>query len=98
MWGLFAAANVEVMFMLDHWQTVPFHFIWVSLTILYGFRLWKPWPTALVLVVGALIAIWLPALAVTVPMRETGADNVAVVPSVNPALPVMAVFPLNDKA
>jgi signal transduction histidine kinase len=37
------------MFMLDHWQTVPFHFIWVSLTILYGFRLWDPWPTALVL-------------------------------------------------
>jgi signal transduction histidine kinase len=48
-WGLFAVANVEVMFMLDHWQTVPFHFIWVSLTILYGFRLWNPWPTALVL-------------------------------------------------
>jgi signal transduction histidine kinase len=51
MWALFAIANVEVMFMLDHWQTVPFHFIWVSLTILYGFRLWKPWPTALVLLV-----------------------------------------------
>jgi signal transduction histidine kinase len=50
MWALFATANVEVMFMLDHWQTVPFHFIWVSLTILYGFRLWRPWPTALVLV------------------------------------------------
>jgi signal transduction histidine kinase/ActR/RegA family two-component response regulator len=49
MWALFAIANVEVMFMLDHWQTVPFHFIWVSLTILYGFRLWKPWPTAIVL-------------------------------------------------
>jgi two-component system OmpR family sensor kinase len=51
MWALFALANVEVMFMLDHWQTVPFHFIWVSLTILYGFRLWSPWPTAIVLVV-----------------------------------------------
>ncbi len=48
-WALFATANVEVMFALDHWQTVPFHFIWVSLTILYGFRLWDPWPTALVL-------------------------------------------------
>ncbi len=51
MWALFALANVEVMFMLDEWQTVPFHFIWVSLTILYGFRLWRPWPTALVLLV-----------------------------------------------
>jgi signal transduction histidine kinase len=50
MWALFAIVNVQVMFMLDHWQTVPFHFIWVSLTILYGFRLWDPWPTAIVLV------------------------------------------------
>jgi signal transduction histidine kinase len=50
-WALFATANVEVMFMLDHWQTVPFHFIWVSLTILYGFRLWNPWPTAILLLV-----------------------------------------------
>jgi signal transduction histidine kinase len=42
------------------WETVPFHFIWVSLTLLYGFRVWKPAPTASVLTVvglatGALI-------------------------------------------
>jgi signal transduction histidine kinase len=23
------------------WETVPFHFIWVSLTLLYGFRVWR---------------------------------------------------------
>jgi signal transduction histidine kinase len=50
-WALFALMNVQVMFILADWQTVPFHFIWVSLTILYGFRLWKPWPTAIVLLV-----------------------------------------------
>ena len=22
------------------WETIPFHFIWVSLTLLYGFRIW----------------------------------------------------------
>jgi signal transduction histidine kinase len=31
------------------WETVPFHFVWVSLTLLYGFRVWKPAPTAGVL-------------------------------------------------
>ena len=31
------------------WETIPFHFIWVSLTLLYGFRVWRPLPTALVL-------------------------------------------------
>jgi two-component system OmpR family sensor kinase len=51
LWGLFAAANVAVMLWLQEWQTVPFHFVWVSLTILYGFRVWKPASTAAVLVV-----------------------------------------------
>jgi signal transduction histidine kinase len=33
----------------DTWETVPFHFIWVSLTLLYGFRVWRPGSTAVVL-------------------------------------------------
>jgi two-component system, OmpR family, sensor kinase len=48
-WGVFAALNVAVMLWLDEWQTVPFHFVWVSLTILYGFRVWSPRSTAAVL-------------------------------------------------
>jgi signal transduction histidine kinase len=53
-WGAFAAANLVAMFALEDWQTVPFHFIWVSLTILYGFRRWRPLTTAAVLAaVGA---------------------------------------------
>ena len=28
------------------WETIPFHFIWVSLTLLYGFRVWGLGPTA----------------------------------------------------
>jgi signal transduction histidine kinase len=31
------------------WETIPFHFIWVSLTLLYGFRVWAPAPTGIVL-------------------------------------------------
>jgi len=22
------------------WETIPFHFVWISLTLLYGFRVW----------------------------------------------------------
>jgi signal transduction histidine kinase len=39
-WATFAAANLAVIFALDEWQTVPFHFIWVSLTLVYGLRVW----------------------------------------------------------
>jgi len=29
------------MYLWQSWETVPFHFIWVSLTLLYGFRVWR---------------------------------------------------------
>jgi signal transduction histidine kinase len=40
-WGLFAVANLVGMYVWQSWETVPFHFIWVSLTLLYGFRVWR---------------------------------------------------------
>jgi signal transduction histidine kinase len=49
-WGAFAAANLAVMFRIPQGQTVPFHFVWVSLTLVYGFRTWGPQPTLAVCV------------------------------------------------
>jgi signal transduction histidine kinase len=50
-WGLFAAANLLAMWLWPDWETVPFHFIWVSLTILYGYVVWRARPTTLTLAV-----------------------------------------------
>jgi signal transduction histidine kinase len=47
---LFSLANLYAMLLWPDWETVPFHFIWVSLTILYGFRVWKARPTTVILV------------------------------------------------
>jgi signal transduction histidine kinase len=44
-WFAFAAANVVAMIAWPDWETIPFHFIWVSLTLLFGFRLWRPFNT-----------------------------------------------------
>jgi signal transduction histidine kinase len=41
-WVAFAIANVVAMALWPGWETVPFHLIWVSLTLLYGFRVWRP--------------------------------------------------------
>jgi two-component system OmpR family sensor kinase len=49
-WGLFAAANIAAIPLINGWDTVPFHFVWVSLTLLYGFRVWKAGTTWAVLV------------------------------------------------
>jgi signal transduction histidine kinase len=48
-WVGFALANLVAMALAPEWETVPFHFIWVSLTLLYGFRVWGPSVTAAVL-------------------------------------------------
>ena len=49
LWGLFAVANIGAMIAWPSWETVPFHFVWISLTLLYGFHVWSPRVTALVL-------------------------------------------------
>src|SRR5262249_36842918 len=50
-WVAFSILNLAAMALLPDWETVPFHFIWVSLTVLYGFRVWKTRPTLGVLAV-----------------------------------------------
>jgi signal transduction histidine kinase len=53
-WAGFAAANLAAMFVWPSWETIPFHFIWVSLTLVFGFRIWGPGPTYTVLAVVVL--------------------------------------------
>jgi signal transduction histidine kinase len=53
-WAVFAAANLAAMEAWPSWETIPFHFIWVSLTLLYGFRVWRRKPTYAVLGLVAL--------------------------------------------
>ncbi len=46
-WAVFVGLNLVAMRFLTNWQTVPFLAIWVSLTVVYGFRLWRLQPTIL---------------------------------------------------
>jgi signal transduction histidine kinase len=50
-WAVFSAINLVAIFTLAGWETVPFHFIWISVTLVYGFRTWAPKPTLAVLAV-----------------------------------------------
>jgi signal transduction histidine kinase len=40
-WVVFIGLNLIAMRLVSAWQTVPFLVIWVSLTVIYGFRLWR---------------------------------------------------------
>ena len=37
------------------WETIPFHFVWISLTLLYGFRVWPLRATLIVLATVMLV-------------------------------------------
>ena len=40
-WAAFAAANWVAMVAWPSWETIPFHFVWISLTLVYGIRTWS---------------------------------------------------------
>jgi two-component system OmpR family sensor kinase len=48
-WAAFAVACAASMLVFRQWQTVPFHFIWITVTLLYGYRHWSGLQTGLTL-------------------------------------------------
>jgi len=52
-WGILAGICLAAMIAWPSWETIPFHVIWITLTLLYGFRVWSPTITGVVL--GAVI-------------------------------------------
>jgi signal transduction histidine kinase len=46
-WAVFVGVNLLGMHEMGSWSTVPFLVIWVSLTLVYGFRMWQLQPAIL---------------------------------------------------
>jgi two-component system, OmpR family, sensor kinase len=53
--ALFGAANVWAMVATHVGQTVPFHFVWISRTLVYGYRMWTLRNTVSTLVLVCLV-------------------------------------------
>jgi signal transduction histidine kinase len=54
-WFAFALVNVGAMLLWPSWETIPFHLIWFTLTLLYGFRVWALKPTFAVLIAQGIV-------------------------------------------
>src|SRR5689334_2112278 len=54
-WAVFCVGCCVAMLAFPQWQTVPFHWIWITITFLYGFRRWTNGQTAGVLLAVAAI-------------------------------------------
>ena len=53
-WASFAGLNIVLMWLLPGEETVPFHFVWISLALVYGFTHWRTSWMALALAVVVL--------------------------------------------
>jgi signal transduction histidine kinase len=53
-WAVFVGVNLLGMREMGAWSTVPFLVIWVSLTLVYGFRMWRLQPAILTVAVVTL--------------------------------------------
>ncbi len=53
-WAALAVVCLLLMILWPSWETIPFHVIWISLTLLYGFRVWGLATTGAVLAVVAI--------------------------------------------
>ncbi len=77
-WIGFVALNLLMMRLAPDWGTVPFLAIWVSLTAIYGVRLWRLQPTILTLAAVSLATGGI--LVVQVLKGQQDADYLAEVP------------------
>jgi two-component system, OmpR family, sensor kinase len=53
-WVIFAAANTALMFAVPGQETIPFHFVYISMAVVYGFQ---PWPLRRTYAVLGLVAV-----------------------------------------
>jgi signal transduction histidine kinase len=79
-WVCFCAANVIVIFLLGEWETIPFHFVWVSLALIYGIRRWSLRSTVVVVTIVSLVTGVALLVAVTQAEHGPGLDELAEVP------------------
>ena len=97
-WGAFALANVLIVAFLGNGETVPFHFVWVSLTLVYGLRMWGLRTTLIVLAVVSLVsAAALLHMIVHFP-NGPGLDEMAEVPLMATIFVAMVFYTERTKA
>jgi signal transduction histidine kinase len=89
-WWAFVLLNVWAMLMFRAWATVPFHFIWISLTIVYGWRVWS-WK-ATWWVVGVVVVITSTSLIQDVISGGQEPDELAEIPLMATVFVVMVVY------
>ncbi len=83
-------ANTGAILIFRDWATVPFHFIWIGLSLLYGWRVWGLRATIWALV--TVIALTAAALTIDVAVDDQAPDELTEIPLMATVFVVMVWY------
>jgi signal transduction histidine kinase len=90
LWCVFVLANTGAILIFRGWATIPFHFIWIGLSLLYGWRVWglraTIWALVAVMVLTGL------AMAVDVTLGDQAPDELTEIPLMATVFVVMVWY------
>jgi signal transduction histidine kinase len=86
-WAASAVLNVVLMYLLPGVETIPFHLIWMGLSIIYGFTTWRP--LGMFAVLGAVALATGYVMAHHAQMGQIGWEEVTEVPLMSAVFVVM---------
>ena len=89
-WWVFVALNVAAILIFREWATVPFHFIWISLSLLYGWRVWPLPATAAALAIVILATG--STLGADVIIGDQAPDELTEIPLMSAVFGTMVLF------
>ncbi len=89
-WWLFVVVNTVAILLFREWATVPFHFIWISLALVYGWRVWSVRATAVVL--GLIVVLTSVTMTLDVASGDQSLDELTEIPLMATVFLVMVWF------
>ncbi|HET9840892.1 MAG TPA: HAMP domain-containing sensor histidine kinase [Nocardioides sp.] len=89
-WWVFVAVNAWGILMLREWATVPFHFIWIGLSLIYGWRVWSIRATAAAL--GVIVVVTGAALLADVISGNQAVDELTEIPLMSAVFIAMVFY------
>jgi signal transduction histidine kinase len=90
LWWCFVAINAWAILMFRAWATVPFHFIWIGVTLMYGWRVWSMKVTVLSL--SVIVVVTSATMLVEVVHGFQEPDELTEIPLMATVFLVMVVY------
>lgn len=90
LWWLFVGVNTWGILLFSEWATVPFHFIWIGLALMYGWRVWRL--RGAVAALGVVVVLTGVSLGFDVAAGDQAPDELTEIPLMSAVFGAMVLY------